>query len=318
MPGLPQAQLKRKAEIQAQQPPEVKPVERVMIPIDVPGNNPANEGGDPVIVPPSDEPDVKVLTLEEQWRIKSEQWENKFRSLQGVVENLEPQLRSEKELRSKIEHELQNLREAMPRPEPVPDPSEELTEEEMRIYGESAPAVQKIARKVARGELSSALVDLRKEIADLKAANARVETGVATNEEQRFINEVKGSVKHFDGVIKSAEWQEYLKQKVPYTKSTIGQALQTAHEARDLDSVVEIFSGFKPSRAALESMKGPILGSGGTPVDINNRAKPMLKWSDRQKISEDFRKGRINREQRDHWDKLFKEAEAENRIDYTK
>jgi hypothetical protein len=318
MPGLPQAQLKRKAEIQAQQPPEVKPVERVMIPIDVPGGTPVNEGGDSVVVPPSDEPEIKPLTLEEQWRIKSEQWESKFRSLQGVVENLEPQLRSEKELRSKIEQELQNLREAMPRPEPVPDPSEELTEEETRIYGESAPAVQKIARKVARGELTSALADLRKEIADLKAANARVETGVATNEEQRFINEVKSNVKHFDGVIKSAEWQEYLKQKVPYTKSTIGQALQTAHEARDLDSVIEIFSGFKPSRAALESMKSPILGSGGNPVDISSRSKPMLKWSDRQKVSEDFRKGRLTKDQRDHWDKLFKEAEAENRIDYAK
>lgn len=321
MPGLPQAQLKRKAELKAQQPPELQTPERVMIPIDVPGGQqpPANEGGDPANLPPENvevQPnEEKPLSLEDQWRIKSEQWETKFRSLQGVVENLEPQLRSEREMRNKLEKELQELREAMPRPQPQPDPTIEFTEEEAKVYGDSAPVIEKVARKVARGEFSSALADLRKEIAALKEANSRVESGVASSEEQRFIQTVKQNVKNFDAIIKTSEWQDYLQRRVPYSKITIGQALQSAHDDRDLESIVEIFQGFKPTKAALELMKSPNLGAGELPSHASKQ-KPMLKWSDRQKISEDFRKGRITKEVRDQWDKAFKEAEAENRIDY--
>jgi len=320
MAGLPQVMRMKREQMRAQHPEQVveqAQPERVMIPIDVPALKP-NEGGDPNLPPhevASVEEEPKPLSLEDQWKATAEKWETKYRSLQGSIERIEPELRSERELRTRLEQQMQELREAMPRPEPVLDPSEELTEDELKVYGESSAVVQKIARKVARGELASALKDLKQEIAQLKEANGRVETGVAQSEEERFVDSVKRNVKNFDAIIKSSEWVDYLSQRVPYTKDTISSALDKAHAKRDLDSVLEIFQGFKPSKAALESMKSPVLNGGAAPVNANGQRKPILKLSDRKKVSEDFRKGRIDKATLDTWNKLFREAEAEGRLD---
>jgi hypothetical protein len=64
-------------------------------------------------------------------------------------------------------------------------------------------------------------------------------------------------------------------------------------------------------------MVSPSLNGGGAaPVHTNGQQKPILKLSDRKRVSNDFVQGKITKEVRDYWDKLFKEAEAEDRIDF--
>jgi len=326
MAGLPAAMLKKREDLRAKHPELTDTTQpaNVVIPIDVPSNG-SIEGGDPSNLSPETpptEPADKPLTLDEQYRITAEKWENKFRTLEGVVKNLEPELRSERETRAKLERELQELREAMPRPASQPNLDEELTTEEMEVYGASAPIIQKIARKIARGELEGALKDLRKEIAQLKETTGRVESGVSQSEEERFVDSVKRNVKNFDKIIVSQEWRDYLEQRAPYTKDTISKMLNVAHSNRDLDSVLEIFNGFKPSKAALASMTSPSLGGGAAPISTNGNQKPMLKFSDRKKMSDDKRMGRIKTPEQvaewNKWDQMFREAEAEGRIDYQK
>jgi hypothetical protein len=314
MAGLPKAMLKKREEIKAQNPELVntEQPQKIMIPIDPPAQE-KNSESLPVVEQPVEE---KKLSQDEEWKSRAEQIEQKYRSLEGVIASLEPKYTSEREKVSRLEQELAKLREAMPQPEVKPDPSEELTEEEMQTYGVSAPVIQKIAKKIAKGELSSALKELRKEISELREANTRVQTDLTQTSEQQFLAHVKSVINNFDSVTSSKEWSEYLSERVPYSRKNIYDSLTEAHKERDLDTIKEIFAGFKPKKSALAAMTSPSLNGGSTPVNTNGQQKPMLKWSDRKKISEDFRMGRIPLAKKNEWDKLFKEAEADNRIDY--
>ncbi|MGH7745709.1 MAG: hypothetical protein ACREQ5_13105, partial [Candidatus Dormibacteria bacterium] len=77
------------------------------------------------------------------------------------------------------------------------------------------------------------------------------------------------------------------------------------------------FKGFNlPKTESLEAMVTPNIN--GVSTSKVNQSKPRLKWSEREKASTDFRKGRITRDQLTQIDALYSKAASENRIDYEK
>lgn len=330
MAGLPQAMIVKRELLRAKEaaenppPGEVQqPKEAVLPHMDGP---PTPVVTKPTLVPPpspapSPTPtpvvEPKAPSLEDQWKAEAQKNEQRWKSLQGVIESLEPTLKKEKAERERLEKELQAMRDAMPPPVPIPNPEEDLTEEELVTYGDSQAVISKIARKIARGETSAAIAAIQKELKDLRESQAKVQTDLSTTSESQFVGHVKSRIPGFDQIIESQEWKDYIATKAPYSRSTIYDMLAKAHVERDIDTIVEIFGGFKPSKAVLAGMVSPSLSGGGAaPVHTNGQQKPMLKLSDRKKVSEDFVKGKIDKATRDYWDKLFKEAEAENRIDF--
>ncbi len=318
--GLPREQIKKREILRAENPTiqvQEQPTQVVIGHMDGP---PANTEVTPPVV---EEPKETPLSKEDEWRITAEKWEQKFRSLQGTVESLEPTLRSEKEKREELEKQLQKLRDEMPQPVKAPDPDEDLTEEEIRVYGESQKVIEKVARKIAKGQIDSALKDVRQEIKELRETSGRVETNLKTTSEEQFMSHVRENIKNFSAIVASSEWKDYLEQEAPFTDDKIYDLLNKAHTNRNLKKIKEIFEGFKPSKAALAKMVTPALNGGGaSPISTNGIEKPILKLSDRKKMSEDKRMGRIKTPEQvaewNKWDKLFREAEAENRIDYNK
>jgi hypothetical protein len=324
MAGLPQAMIVKRELLRAQQagnapPAEVTQPTEVVIPhLDGPPAQ-APVVNKPTLVPPVEAPPApKTLTVEEQWKAEAQKNEQRWKSLQGVIEGLEPALKSERAQRERLEKELQALREAMPPPVQLPNPEEDLTEDELQTYGESQAVISKIARKIARGETTSAIAAIQRELKELREANSRVQTDLTTTSESQFMGHVKSRIKHFDDIVVSDEWKDYIATKAPYSRKTVYDMLAQAHTERDIDTIAEIFAGFKPAKAALAGMVTPSLSGGGsTPISTNGSGhKPTLKLSDRKRVSEDFVKGKIDKATRDHWDKLFKEAEAEGRLDF--
>lgn len=311
MAGLPNVQRVKRDAMKAEVPQVVEQPQNVVIPLNPPSEPPKIE----VVETPPTLQEPPKPSVEDELRAENAKLEQRYRSLQGVIEKLEPEVRSEREQRAKLEQEMVKLREALPQPI---NPDEELTEEELATYGESSPVIQKIAKKIARGELSAAVKELKKEIAELKEASSKIQTDLTQTSEEQFLGYVKSVIKNFDTIVASKEWSEYLGSRAPYSRKSIHDLLTEAHMNRDADTIKEIFEGFKPSKSALASMVTPTLGAGSAPPNLNGTQKPILKWSDRQKISRDFKFGRIDQAEKSKWDKLFKEAEAENRIDYSK
>lgn len=315
MPGLPKEQIRKREALRAQHPELIveAPKDNILIPINP--SAPAVE--EPVVIaPPEEEP--APLSLEQQWRVELEKEQQRYSSLRGQVEKLEPELRAEREARRQLEVEMKALRDALPPPVVVPDPDEEWTDEETQAYADARTVIEKVAKKVAKGQLNGALAELRKEIAELRESNTRVQTDLSTTSEQQFLTHVRSVIPNFDRTVESSEWRDkYLPKLVPYSGGrTIYDALAEAHTKRDIETIKEIFKDYKPSKSALDSMRSPPLDGSAPPTQLNGNRKPILKWSDRKKVSEDFRMGRITKEKKDEWDRLFKEANAENRIDY--
>ena len=316
MAGLPQAmvvkrELMRKQEAGEAPPGQVQqPVEAVIPHMD----GPPTPITKPTLVPPVE---PKTPTPEEQWKAEALKNEQRWRSLQGVIESLEPALKSEKAQREKLENELRELREAMPPPVPLPNPEEDLNEEELATYGESQGFVSKVARKIARGETKAALAAIEKELKELRESQHRVQTDLTTTSESQFMSHVKSRIQNFDEIVASDEWKDYIATKAPYSRKTVYDMLAEAHVGRDLDTLAEIFAGFKPAKATLAGMVSPSMSGGGSaPVQLNGQHKPILKLSDRKRVSDDFVKGKITKDVRDYWVNLFKEAEAEGRLDF--
>jgi hypothetical protein len=313
MAGLPQAMVVKRELLRAQQSGETPPQGNVEKPPEVViphMDGPPTPITKPTLVPPTPSP-------EDQWKAEALKNEQRWRSLQGVIESLEPALKSEKAQRERLELELQALRDAMPPPVQLPNPEEDLSEEELATYGDSQAVISKIARKIARGETSAAMAAIQKELKDLRESQHRVQTDLSTTSEQQFMTHVKSRINSFDEIVASDEWKEYIATKAPYSRNTVFDMLKQAHEGRDIDTIAEIFAGFKPAKATLAGMVTPSLsGGGGAPVQLNGQHKPILKLSDRKRVSEDFVKGKITKDVRDYWVNLFKDAEAEGRLDF--
>ena len=117
----------------------------------------------------------------------------------------------------------------------APDPNE-LTAEEVALFGDFAPVAQKL--------IARATAPLQREIAELRTQTGAVDERVGQTSEAMFVGHVRARVPTFDTIRNDPAWAEFLQRPVPYTAHTMGSALADAHEARDLDRVLSIFDAF--------------------------------------------------------------------------
>ena len=266
----------------------------------------------PVPAPVVQEP-ARVVEGDTDFQAQSKEFYHKWKTVAGMYEKAKSDLEEQKEALSALTAEVSQLKAA--KPQVVRAPDEEISEAEEATYKDAFPVVRKLGRKVAREVMDEVIAPLQEEIRQLREGTATTEKKFKQSEEQTFYQSVKARVPEMDAFLETPEWQEYQNQRVPYTNYTLGQALISAHTARDLDRVTEILHGFKkPVPVTLESLVTPHVQSTGS-SQVNSAPKPKLKWSERQKASLDFRKGRINKQRFDEIAQLYKRAESENRVD---
>jgi len=184
----------------------------------------------------------------------------------------------------------------------------ELTAEERKAYSQSLPIIEKVARKLA-DEMTS---PLRKQVEDLQSKVNNAETSYANMNEEMFVNTLESAIPDMRKKLASPNWQAYVTSKIPRTNLTVGQALLSAHKARDLNSIKEVFNDFLLGGNKLSAQAVP-----GTVKAVETpKQKEQLKFSDRTKFSEDFRKGRIDRKKFDELVAVYDKAEAEGRVNF--
>lgn len=199
------------------------------------------------------------------------------------------------------------------------DPSFKLTETEVAEYADSFPVIGKLAKKQANELVKSVLSPMVATIARLEKQLGEQTQKIDRSTEGTFMSAVRAHVQDFDTVTAHEGWRPFLASRVPFSTMTFGKALMTAHEGQQLEHVKEIFGKFrelhnqKPSEIPGTFAAPPASGASPTP---QSTTKPTLKWSQRQKASEDFTKGRINHAQLQQIDALYKQAEMDGRVDF--
>lgn len=209
----------------------------------------------------------------------------------------------------------------VPPPKPLLDVGNvEFTEEEQRDFGESQEFVAKVARRVF-AELAPALED---RLAKLEQGVQTATQSVARTAQSAFQERVFAAVPDLQALISHQNWGDFLDTKEEFSGKTFEQVLGESIRDNSVDRTKRIYDQFrkqyvgepsdKPSTAA--GYAGAIPSGAATVEPPNPQAVQKMKMSDRKKISEDYRKGRITWEQKEEFDKKFVEAEKNGNVDY--
>lgn len=193
-----------------------------------------------------------------------------------------------------------------------------ITEDEQRDFGESQPFVEKVARRVFSQMLPAIEDRLSKLEQGVQAAGATANKVVQST----FQSAVYSRVPDIRELVSHKHWVDFLDTREEYSGKTFETLLGDAIREGDVDRTVKLYDAFRkryvgekqPSVAAAYSGAVP---SGAATVEPQE-PKPVekMKLSDRKRISEDYRKGRISWEEKEKFDKKFLEAEKAGNVDY--
>ena len=252
-------------------------------------------------------------------------WRWMYKSLEG---NHQRVLAENRDLRDKfiaLETKLDLLTEKKVEPKVVDVPLE-LTEDEQDQLGSAVPALNKLLLKQRRDIEQTVIKPLQDKLAGLEKNTSDVAANSKATEEGNFFQQVKMQVKNIggdvDAILSNPKWADFTsKPVVPFADITVGQALLDVHKKRDLNKVVKVFENFIKSQAtngAGDAYRAPSVSAATGALPEDTAKKPMLKWSKREEASLKFRKRQISVADYEKIRTLYREAEAEGRIDYDK
>lgn len=209
-------------------------------------------------------------------------------------------------LETKLDQLLRRSEAPAPKQE-VAAPAEmlDLTEQEKATYAASAPVIEKIAKRIINERMQ------------------RLEATHKADSVEAFTALVKTQVSQASALVRDPKFNEYLAQRVVGTGLTRRQIFDAAHSNRDLDAVLDIFTGFTQNSqkaVALDSATAPsavaATPSGQTATPAQNKTKKpiMFKESDSAALSRDFRAGKITMDLYKKRRALLEQADRENRI----
>ncbi len=270
------------------------------------------ENSDPV-VPAADET---------EWQKEVKELRKKYLSLQGMHKGYLTDIENSDRELAELKASFECLKASIPPKIPEVDVSEQITDEERAVYEAAFPVIEKINKRTNRQLVETVIEPLKKKIAELESSQGKISKGLEDTSGDAFYAAVSSRIPNFENTIESSGWQDYLQEKAPYSKHTVGQLLDAAHKAKDFDGVSEIFSRFDgpqqktvPNKvSSINSMTSPSLSSANGSSGV--REKPSAKWSDYEKAHREFIHGKITKKQMDEVDVYFNQAESENRIVY--
>lgn len=153
-----------------------------------------------------------------------------------------------------------------------------LTPEELAIYEQSRPTIEKIVRSELLRYHESTQPKLATTIAELRDNLNAFKPQLNQTHDAAFAAALRASVPDLDARVRSPEWQEYLTKPVPFQGGrTYGQALHEAVNVRhDVNLALEIVNGFAPKPVVAAADVPPVkqpktparAAGGGAPASV--------------------------------------------------
>jgi hypothetical protein len=191
-----------------------------------------------------------------------------------------------------------------------------LTSTEAETYGDALPVIQKV--------ITAMTTPLRAQLEEARAVAAQA----AGSSETAFVGQVRSAVPAMDSAVNDPRWAGFLNSRVPNMPFTYQDVLAAGHNARDIQSVQNVFNTFT------QATTRPSVPYGGNSVPANVPAATApqtmmptppapqtttaqtLKWSTYNSASTEYRAGRLSREDFLKIKAIYDPAIAENRVKY--
>ena len=196
---------------------------------------------------------------------KEEDWQQKYKSLQGMYNADVPRLNAtNRELSSRVS-QLEGLLGTMQnQPAPTPAPAEKLiTEDDVKEYGDSI----NIMRKAAREEVAQAnnrVAQLESKLNQLQAVVPKVQAQQQQTSEQAFWAKVASDVPNWNEINNDQGFQNWLLEIDPLTNIQRQTYLEDAQKSLDGNRAVQFFRAWeqangKPSAQSTRPSPNPQL-----------------------------------------------------------
>lgn len=243
-----------------------------------------------------DQTDVQEVELQPEDRQPQGDWEHKFKSLQGKLNQANTTIRSLNSTVDNLNQIILQLNEKKPEP-PVVEPGKDdpvtatylLNEDDFEGYGDEmvdmVKLVNDLKRKNDAQEKENAA--LRAEIASTKGEVQTVGETVTKSAFERFRSAVMGRVPNIEAINEMQEWLQWLGQVDTMSGVVRQQLLDDAWDAMDVDRVVKIIEAFcresgvkigkgkRSANASLEDQIEPDLSGGGDTPPGSGNLKPV-------------------------------------------
>lgn len=205
------------------------------------------------------------------------------------------------------------------RPDFVYDPeSVALTEDESKLIAQSRPLVEKLTKAILNDVYKTHIKPLHDQIDQQRAHAQAVEQQIANDRARKFYNDVHVRLPDLKRIAATPEFASYLKQPAPRSGGafTVEQELMTAIQYGNMEAVVEIVSGYKPShpQPGVQNV-APGRPQAGTPPTVEKGSKilPYSKFLNAQRL---FENGMMTHDAYLKVQDAFKNAELDGRVDY--
>lgn len=247
---------------------------------DSPGED---SGGDTESSPePAPEP-----APQEDWKAKAEEAEQRYRSLQGIFNATNNEVRE-------LKAQLEQLMAAPKEPEKEPEEKPVVTDDELADYGEDLVSM---VRRIAAAEAAKATKDLTPQIERIEG---RVTESVEKQNVTTVYSQLDADVPDWRAINKSQEFLEWLAQPDPYSGTFRKNLLGAAFESGDAGRVVAFFKGFITDNATVAPQPAPVTKTPAPPkangeLELDQLAGPKAGASSAEQVSADVSNPTVNR-----------------------
>ena len=186
---------------------------------------------------PQSEPQEQVESGDQE--PKQDDWQQKYRSLQGMYNADVPRLNAEnRDLSSRVS-QLEGLLSSMQEPaQQTPAVAEKLiTDDDVKEYGDSIA----VMRKAAREEVAQEIAQLRQQVGQLQGVLPQVQQVQAQQKksgEQTFWNTIANEVPNWNDINNDPDFQSWLLAVDPLTGINRQTYLEDAQKQLDANRVV--------------------------------------------------------------------------------
>lgn len=189
---------------------------------------------------PQSEPQEQVESGDQE--PKQDDWQQKYRSLQGMYNADVPRLNAEnRDLASRVS-QLEGLLSTMQEPaQQAPAVAEKLiTDDDVKEYGDSIA----VMRKAAREEVAQEIAQLRQQVGQLQGVLPQVQqvqTQQKKSAEQTFWSTIANEVPNWNDINNDPDFQSWLLAVDPLTGINRQTYLEDAQKQLDANRVVSFF-----------------------------------------------------------------------------
>jgi hypothetical protein len=189
---------------------------------------------------PQSEPQEQVESDDQE--PKQDDWQQKYRSLQGMYNADVPRLNAEnRDLSSRVS-QLEGLLSSMQEPAQQASAVAEklITDDDVKEYGDSIA----VMRKAAREEVSQEIAQLRQQLGQLQGVLPQVQqvqTQQKKSAEQTFWSTIANEVPNWNDINNDADFQSWLLAVDPLTGINRQTYLEDAQKQLDANRVVSFF-----------------------------------------------------------------------------